>query len=326
MKNKVRDTTEWIAWNRLCIVQSDWIGLQQIHILLLRLRSHQPTVPFFAVMQPTAKQFWTEITNLKALVKERAQTRLQAFQQWQRQTEEHMRHMSGLLNGSSGDRSIIGKEMTAESEIQLLIEIVSATDLPVSDRLKQSSDPYIIVYLGHEEIHRTAHISKTLNPIWTIATGSLCLLSTSAQEFFLASAGLTFVLKDKDTIISNDVLGNVSVSHSTLLRLTGNERLALPFNLETNYKAKPSRKRRLGGSEADPNVLFPPTLYIRARRATEDDRTFMKQVLAVHKKKSLGLYANQTFVGPHADRVNRLKRESKMVDGIRKVSKYARKV
>lgn len=40
-----------------------------------------------------------------------------------------------------------------------LIEIVAAINLPVADR--KSSDPYVIVSLGSEEIHRTQHIIKT---------------------------------------------------------------------------------------------------------------------------------------------------------------------
>lgn len=210
-------------------------------------------------------------------------------------------------------------DLTAQSEIQLLIEIVSATDLPIADRMKQSSDPYVIVYLGHEEIHRTSHIPKTLNPIWTIDTGCLCLLSMSAQEFFQPAAGLTFALKEHDALTANEMLGSVSVPQSTLLQLTGEERLALPLNLlkahKYYHKPKPSGRHKASGGKA----VFPPTLYIRARPATKEDRRFMKKVSDVQKRKSLGVYASETFVGPQRERVKLLKRESKVVDGVRKV-------
>jgi hypothetical protein len=63
-------------------------------------------------------------------------------------------------------------------------------------------------------------ISRTLNPIWFVDTGCLCLLAVSAQDFFqYASNGLTFVVKDRDTGIvgsSDDTSGRVSVPQSTL--------------------------------------------------------------------------------------------------------------
>lgn len=44
-------------------------------------------------------------------------------------------------------------------ELNILIEIVSGRGLLVGDRT--SSDPYVIVKLGDEEVHRTKYISKT---------------------------------------------------------------------------------------------------------------------------------------------------------------------
>lgn len=199
--------------------------------------------------------------------------------------------------------------MTPESEIQLLIEIVSATHLPIADRIKKSTDPLVVVYLGNEQIHRTRHLPRTLNPIWTIDTGCLFLLSTTAQDFFRASAGLTFVVQDNDRIKANDILGMAAVPHSTLLQLKETERLALPLQILKAHKFYTTK-----------NPLLVPTLYIRARQATPADRKFMKQVFSVQNRKLLGVYADQTFIGPQQDRVYQLRREFKIVDGIRKVS------
>ncbi len=249
--------------------------------------------------------FWEELRQLKALVKERAQTRLEAFQESQRETQESIKQMSQKLP-TALTRSL--SDMTAQSEIQLLIEIISATHLPIADRTKKSTDPFVVVYLGNEEIHRTRHIPRTLNPIWTIDSGCLCLLSTSAQDFFRATAGVTLVVKDNDRIKANDSLGTVSIPQSTLLQSTGKERIALPLQVLKAHKYYSKRDR-----------VLQPTVYIRARPATTEDRKFMKQIFSVQKRKLLGVYADQTFVGPQRDRVNTLRRESKVVDGVRKV-------
>jgi Ca2+-dependent lipid-binding protein len=50
-------------------------------------------------------------------------------------------------------------DLTANGDIDLLVEIVSATDLPIADR--NSTDPYVIVFMGKQEIHRTPHCMKT---------------------------------------------------------------------------------------------------------------------------------------------------------------------
>jgi len=47
-----------------------------------------------------------------------------------------------------------------DERIKVLVEIVSAIDLPVADL--SSSDPYIMVWLGGREVHRTSVVPKTL--------------------------------------------------------------------------------------------------------------------------------------------------------------------
>ena len=266
---------------------------------------------FYAIsLSPTAQDFWNELTKLKALVKDRAQNRLDAFHDSQRQNPDHtsMQQPPNTKKILGPITSPLPPDMTPQSEIQLLIEIVSATHLPVADRMNKSSDPFVVVYLGNEQIHRTRHIPRTLNPIWTIDTGCLFLLSTTAQDFFRANNGLTFVVQDHDRIKTNDVLGMVAVPHSTLLQLQETERLALPLQILKPHKYYSTKNR-----------FLVPTLYIRARQATPLDRKFMKQVFSVQRRKLLGVYADQTFIGPQRDRVYSFRRESKNVDGLRKV-------
>jgi hypothetical protein len=56
-----------------------------------------------------------------------------------------------------------------------------------------------------------------VNPIWTIDTGSLFLLSVTPEAFFATATGLSFFVKDYDVMGKNDVLGRVVVGQEELL-------------------------------------------------------------------------------------------------------------
>lgn len=60
----------------------------------------------------------------------------------------------GRLEAALGDIKLPPME-----KITLLVEIVSGWQLPIGDI--STSDPYVIVALGREEVHRTKHISST---------------------------------------------------------------------------------------------------------------------------------------------------------------------
>lgn len=251
----------------------------------------------------TAKDFMNQLEQLKALTEKRAQLRLNTYHESQRKVQESINQVSQRLQDTSTARSI--DNLGPASDVNLLIEIVSAMDIPIADR--SSTDPYVIVYMGRQELHRTKPIPKTVNPIWTVDTGSLFLLSTTAQEFFEASTGLTFVIKDHDKLTSNDVICRVNVEQAALLEMNG-ERIGLPLQLLESHKYKAASSH------------FEPKLFLRVRPATADDRTFMKQVFAVKNSKTRGVYADKTFIGPQKDRVRLLKKESKMVNGVKLVS------
>lgn len=53
----------------------------------------------------------------------------------------------------------ISPDSAGDGKIRLLVEIVSGVRLPIADG--RSSDPYVIVRLGSEEIHRTKPIYNT---------------------------------------------------------------------------------------------------------------------------------------------------------------------
>lgn len=94
-----------------------------------------------------------------------------------------------------------------------------------------SSDPYVIVQDGRKEWHRTDVISKSLNPVWTLSTGSLFLIQTTLKEFFGNGAGrVEFTVKDYDSVGENDVLGSVLVPKKDMLEGKG-ERLEYPMRM-----------------------------------------------------------------------------------------------
>eukprot|EP00339_Tiarina_fusa_P025749 CAMPEP_0117019744 /NCGR_PEP_ID=MMETSP0472-20121206/15103_1 /TAXON_ID=693140 ORGANISM="Tiarina fusus, Strain LIS" /NCGR_SAMPLE_ID=MMETSP0472 /ASSEMBLY_ACC=CAM_ASM_000603 /LENGTH=1103 /DNA_ID=CAMNT_0004724777 /DNA_START=181 /DNA_END=3489 /DNA_ORIENTATION=+ len=139
--------------------------------------------------------------------------------------------------------------------ITLLVEIVSGWSLPIGDFT--SSDPYVVCMLGREEVHKTMHISKTLDPIWTLKTGSLFLLEVESKHLFVEE-GLTLLVKDYDQFGGNEMLGVVKVPAHKLYQAKG-ERMELKLQPPPG-----SRETEIGGY-----------LALRCRRATEYDKKFM---------------------------------------------------
>lgn len=89
--------------------------------------------------------------KLRALIKERSKERLSAYQKKQEETKAKLAEASPISN--------LTRTLSLDSHVNILVEIVSATDLPIADM--KSTDPYIVVYLGKQEVHRTKPISKT---------------------------------------------------------------------------------------------------------------------------------------------------------------------
>lgn len=63
--------------------------------------------------------------------------------------------------------------------------------------------------------------SHSLNPIWTIGSGSLFILDVTPEVFFGSAQGLSFIIKDYDTMSKNDTLGKVFVTQEDLLNGDG---------------------------------------------------------------------------------------------------------
>ena len=156
--------------------------------------------------------------------------------------------------------------------ITLLVEIVAGYDLPVGDYT--SSDPYVVAMLGHQEVHRTEVRFRTLNPIWTLKTGSLFLLHIESKRLFIEE-GMNFVVKDYDNLGKHDVLGVCQVDPKVLYKANG-ERMEFGLGL-------PPHKQQLAsvGSEPEKRGI----LVIRCRRATEYDQSFMAEYRRNEEKK-----------------------------------------
>mmetsp|Transcript_36349 Transcript_36349/g.79135 ORF Transcript_36349/g.79135 Transcript_36349/m.79135 type:complete len:1145 (+) Transcript_36349:145-3579(+) len=145
--------------------------------------------------------------------------------------------------------------------VEILVEIVSAWGLMAVD-LNGKSDPYVRASFEGKELHRTKDISNTLEPIYTVKTGSLFLFSTTLRKLFDAREGLKFTVKDYDTVGKNETLGVAVIPPRTLYDANG-ERMVLPLAPEVGEKfAK-------GGNGF---------IAIRCRKATEHDRQFMRKL------------------------------------------------
>ena len=93
-----------------------------------------------------------------------------------------------------------------------------------------SSDPYVIVQDGAKRLHKTEVISKSLNPVWTLSTGSFFLISEKLNNFFENAARLEFVVRDYDSVGENNLLGSCLIKKSDLLKANG-ERVEYPLTL-----------------------------------------------------------------------------------------------
>lgn len=63
-----------------------------------------------------------------------------------------------------------------------------------------------------------------MNPIWTIDSGAYCLFSTTPEEFFASSSGLTFVIKNFNPLGRDAIMGIVVLSQEELLEGTGDRK------------------------------------------------------------------------------------------------------
>jgi hypothetical protein len=158
-----------------------------------------------------------------------------------------------------------GLKITPSEELTLLVEIVSGTDLPVADL--SSSDPFVVCFFNDRVVHRTDFVSKNLNPVWTVKTGSLFLLTVTTKELFM-SDGLMCEVADFDKLGSNEILGAIILPPKFLYEAKGER---------TTYKLQKSPH---GAKDYGKG-----SLSVRVRHATPNDKQFMKELEESNPKK-----------------------------------------
>lgn len=94
-------------------------------------------------------------------------------------------------------------------------------------------------------------IKNNTDPIWTVDAGSLCGLSATASDFFASSTGRTCILEDYDIVGSNEVIGQVVLSHTEVVEAKGER---VEYEIEVNAN-KPPKKA----------AIYPPKLNIRSQ-------------------------------------------------------------
>ena len=174
------------------------------------------------------------------------------------EVEEHLR-VEEIRSKKRLEAALSGMNVNvnAVEKINFLIEVVSGSDLPAADLM--SSDPMVTVMFDGREIHKTKFISSTLEPVWTIKTDSLCILSVTVRNLFDAQDGLTFLVQDYDKFGGNETLGAVVISPKEIFTGKGDR---------TEYKLKPVFGQKNYGKGS---------LAVRIRRATDYDLEFMEK-------------------------------------------------
>jgi len=94
-----------------------------------------------------AKNFYDQIVALKKTVDDRASQRLEAFRAKQEVVEKEVKSRAAKVG------------VSLEDDIKLMVEIVSCTHLPIADI--KSTDPYVTVFFGTDEVHRTKPVANT---------------------------------------------------------------------------------------------------------------------------------------------------------------------
>ncbi|CAB9497691.1 Protein C2-DOMAIN ABA-RELATED [Seminavis robusta] len=162
-----------------------------------------------------------------------------------------------------------------EADLNILIEISSGRGLLIGD--VKSSDPYVVVTMGKfGEVHKTKHISKTLNPEWGPEHKSTFILNVPSFKL-VDSDGLTFTVKDYDMLSTDEDLGTVQLSVGDVMT---------KGSMDIMLERKITPPAESAGKDAG-------YLTIRIRKATPEDA----QSLAKGEKKRLFAIKTGVFDG-----------------------------
>ncbi|KAL3914379.1 MAG: hypothetical protein SGILL_006124 [Bacillariaceae sp.] len=174
------------------------------------------------------------------------------------------------------------------NNLNILIEL---TPMPLSLPDIFSSDPYVLILDGNKEVHRTNYLPTTLNPVWTLATGSLCLVQTTLSAFFENGSYMEFFVKDYDSVGEHEILGTAMVTKKEILESEGErEELELSqFAGKNNVKSAGNKPMKLSWA-----TLFQATLALRFKFASEEDVKFMLEFEG--QETGVGLYFESSYL------------------------------
>jgi hypothetical protein len=160
--------------------------------------------------------------------------------------------------------------------------------------------------------HLAVHASCSLNPVWTVGTGSLFIVSCTAEEFFTYNTGISFQILDHDSVTANDVVAECAIHQGELLQMKG-ERTSLELAITQKIL------------DRNPNMVFRPKLHIRARKAKPKDREFIKTLHYIKRSKKEGVHADTFSFAPDRARLGLWHRGTKTVDGVKLVRRRDRR-
>eukprot|EP00980_Cylindrotheca_fusiformis_P028587 scaffold22613_cov126-Cylindrotheca_fusiformis.AAC.7 len=151
---------------------------------------------------------------------------------------------------------------------EILIEILSCKSLLPSDK-GGTSDPYVKIKIGGKEVHKTSHIDKTLNPVFSASHKNAYIIKCPAKELY-AKKGIELFVKDHDNGFSafgfsNDDLGSVKISAPTLYKSASATDEVMELDLEPPAKTKADTSKGAG------------SISILIREATLGDKDIIKQ-------------------------------------------------
>jgi hypothetical protein len=157
-----------------------------------------------------------------------------------------------------------------EQQLEFLVEIVGAEDLPIEDIT--SSDPFVVAQFGDRTLHRTKHVPKNLNPVFTLRHNAFFLWSISTQDLFVEADGLTLMVYDFDMGGKNELLGAATVPAKDIYN-ANEERRCYPL------KALVLGNRKRGHDQGK--------IAVRIRRATDYDKEFLETYKKYERKRAV---------------------------------------
>mmetsp|Transcript_26251 Transcript_26251/g.63968 ORF Transcript_26251/g.63968 Transcript_26251/m.63968 type:complete len:266 (+) Transcript_26251:174-971(+) len=130
-------------------------------------------------------------------------------------------------------------EPSDDDTLNLDFSIISCRNLLVGD--VRSSDPYVRILLGEKLLHKTKHVTKSLNPVFSAGKENEFSAPINYGELKKAG-GLSIEVVDWDRIGSDDLIGFATIEPPRLLELS-----KCPKTSSIELQVPPGRKETEAG-------------------------------------------------------------------------------